>query len=241
MTPRFCRGSLKRFRFTLRRMSWLAAVCVCSSGVASAQSNSKTNSFFSFLHPKEFRPDNVVAAPEKTLAKCQRVAVLPLAAESASGELPDGCTSLTPVVWEEVVKSKRFEAVTVDADKLRAATGRAQWTGTETLPANLLEWLHREYGCDAVLFGEVTTYRAYAPLAVGWRFKLVDVQTGKVIWAADEIFDAADKKIAKAAQKFAHPGLRIPLVESPDWAVLNSPRKFGRFSAAALLETLPQP
>jgi hypothetical protein len=203
-------------------MSWWAAVLVCSGGVASAQSNPKTNSFFSFLHPKEFRPDNVFAAPGKPLAKCQRVAVLPLAAETAAGSLPDGCASLTPVVWEEVLKSKRFEAVTVDAEKLRTATGRAQWTGTEVLPADFFEKLRREYDCDAVLFGEVTTYRSSAPLAVGWRFKLVEVQTGKVIWAADEMFDAADKKTAKAAQKFAHPGMHIPLVETGDWPVFRS-------------------
>ena len=239
MTPRFCRGRVNGFRSTLRRMSWLAAVCVCSTGAANAQTNTAKNSFFSFLRPKEHRPDNVFAAPGKAVTKSQRVAVLPLAAQSALSELPDGCASLTPVVWEEIVKAKRFEAVTVDAEKLRTATGRAQWTGAEVLPGNFCEWLRREYGCDAVLFSEVTSYRSYAPLAVGWRFKLVDLQTGQVIWAADEIFDAADKKTAKAAQKFAAPGIHIPLVDTGDWAVLNSPRKFGRYSAAALFETLP--
>lgn len=236
MTPRFCRGSWRRFCLPLRRLSWLAAVWTFSGGLVSAQ----TNIFFSSLRPQEFQPDNIFAAPAKLSAKILRVAVLPLAAENNVGDLPEGCAALTPVVWEQAVKSKRFEAVAVNADKLRAATGRAAWTGMEVLPADFYDSLRREYGCDAVLFGEVTAFRAYAPLAVGWRFKLVDLHTGRIIWAADEIFDAADKKVARAAQRFAHPKPRIPFMESDDWAVLNSPLRFGSYSAAALLETLPE-
>ncbi len=192
------------------------------------------------IRADEFRADNVFVAPGKPSAKILRVAVLPLAAEPGAGDLPAGCAALTPVVGDQAVKSKRFEAVMVNADKLRAATGRAGWTGGEVLPADFYDFLRREYACDAVLFGEVTAYRAYAPLAVGWRFKLVDVHTGQVLWAADEIFDAADKKVAKAAQRFEHPKPRIPFMESPDWAVLNSPRRFGSYSAATLLATLPE-
>ena len=236
MTPRFCRGSWRHWCLPLRRMCWLAAVGLCSSGLASAQ----TNSYSSGHRPQEFHPDNIFSGPGKLSAKTLRVAVLPLAAENNRGDLPEGCEALTPVVWEQAVKARRFEAVTVNADKLRAATGRAAWTGGEVLPADFYDSLRREYGCDAVLFGEVTAFRAYAPLAVGWRFKLVDVRTGQVLWAADEIFDAADKNVAKAAQRFEHPGRHLPFVESEDWAVLNSPRKFGGYSAAALLETLPE-
>ena len=218
-----------------QRAGWLAGMFAIGSSLASAQTNAPAK-----FRPDEFRPDNIFAAPGKLSAKLLRVAVLPLASENTSGLLPEGCAALTPVVWDQAVKSKRCEAVTVDADKLRAATGRAAWTGGEVLPPDFFEFLRREYGCDAVLFGEVTAYRAYAPLAVGWRFKLVNAHTGQTIWAADEIFDAADKKVAKSAQRFEHPKPHFPLVESGDWAVLNSPRRFGGYSAAALLKTLPE-
>ena len=218
-----------------RRAGWWAGIFALGGSLAAAQTNAPAT-----IRKDEFRPDNIFAAPGKLSATLLRVAVLPLAPENVSGELPEGCAALTPVVWEQVVKSKRFEAVTVDAGKLRAATSRATWTGGEVLPADFYDFLRREYACDAVLFGEITAYKAYAPLAVGWRFKLVDTHTGQVIWAADEIFDAADKKVAKSAQRFEHPKPHFPLLESGDWAVLNSPRRFGGYSAAALLKTLPE-
>jgi hypothetical protein len=35
-----------------------------------------------------------------------------------------------------------------------------------------------------VPFAELTAYRAHAPLAVGWRLKLVDACSGQIVWAA---------------------------------------------------------
>ena len=233
MNSSFYRDGGKGCVAICRHTGWMAVMLVSSLGFAQTNVPAK-------IHPGEFRADNIFAAPGKLSAKIMRVAVLPLAAERAVGDLPEGCEALTRVVWDQAVKSKRFEVVTVDPNKLCAATGRAAWTGGEVLPADFYDALRREYACDAVLFGEVTTYRAYAPLAVGWRFKLVDAHTGQVIWAADEIFDAADKKVAKAAQRFEHPKPRLPFMESEDWAVLNSPRKFGSYSAATLLATLPE-
>jgi hypothetical protein len=169
----------------------------------------------------------------------QRVAVLPMAAETSDRELPDGCAALSPVLWEQLLKTKKFELVAVDPVRLRRGTGQAYWTGTEALPADFLAFLRREYGCDAVLFAELTTYRAYAPMAVGWRLKLVDARSGQILWAADELFDAARPSVAIAAQRFAEPALTLPFVYEGSWLAVNSPSQFGRYSAAALLNTLP--
>jgi hypothetical protein len=189
----------------------------------------------------EYRPDNTYAYPPKLPLELQRVAMLPLATESTDGDLPEGCEALTPVLWEQLVKTKKFEVVAVDAEKLRSRTGRAAWTGTENLPPDFFAFLRREYGCDAVFFAELTTYHAYAPLAIGWRLKLADTRTGQIIWAADELFDARRPAMAKAASAFEHPRSFFELLgDEKNWVALNSPRQFGRYSAAALLETLPE-
>ena len=41
-----------------------------------------------------YRPDNVYAYPAKLSPDLRRVVVLPLAAESAGNDLPDGCAAL---------------------------------------------------------------------------------------------------------------------------------------------------
>jgi hypothetical protein len=191
------------------------------------------------IFQRDFKPDNVFVYPPKLSLDFQRVAVLPLAATSNRGDLADGCDALTPVLWEQLVKSKRFEVVAVAADKLRSRTGRSAWTGNEVLPPDFLTFLRREYGCDGVLFAELTTFNAYAPLAVGWRFKLVDARTGQIIWAADELFDAARPTIASAACHFEKRQESAGLATEDGWVVLNSPRRFGRYAAAAVLDTLP--
>ena len=192
------------------------------------------------LFQHDYRPDNVFVYPPKLSLDFQRVAVLPLAAANANGDLADGCEALTPALWEQLVQSKKFEVVNVIADKLKSRTGRAAWTGNEALPPDFLAYLRREYGCDGVLFAELTAFNAYAPLAVGWRFKLVDARTGQIIWAADELFDAARPGIASAACHFEKRAAAGGAAADGDWVVLNSPRRFACYSAAALLDTLPE-
>ena len=189
---------------------------------------------------RDFRPDNVFVYPPRLSLDFRRVAVLPIAPAANTGDLPAGCEALQPVLWEQLVKTKRFEAVAVEANHLKQRTGRDTWRGNEVLPADFFTYLRREYDCDGVLFAELTTYRAYSPLAVGWRFKLVDARTGQVIWSADESFDAARPEIQRAASRF-EPDQPAPLLwPTKDWAMLNSPSRFGRYSAATLLETLPE-
>lgn len=228
-------GGSVRWRKKIWRAGRLTGLFALSGVLASCQSAPPHVGLFR----PDYRPDNVYAYPAKLSLNLQRVAVLPMAAESPNGDLPEGCTALTPVLWDQLVKTKKFEVVLVDAATLRSRTGQANWTGTETLPADFLAFLRREYGCDAVLFVELTTYRAYAPLAVGWRMKLVDARSGQIAWAADELFDAARPRVFRAAQKFAEPGFVLPFLQEENWLAINSPSQFGRYSAAALLDTLP--
>jgi hypothetical protein len=222
---------------SLWRLGWSVGIAAVCGGFIGCQSAPVQTS----VYQRDFRPDNVFVYPPKLSLNLQRVAILPLATASQAGDLPEGCEALAPVLWEQLVKLKRFEAVAVDATKLRAATGRSAWTGAEVLPVDFFTYLRREYGCDAVLFGELTTYRAYAPLAVGWRFKLVDAHSGQILWAADELFDASQPAIAKAAGHFEQKKPVWPaLPAAENWVALNSPRRFGRYSAAALLDTLPE-
>jgi hypothetical protein len=218
------------------RAGWLAGLFALGGLLAGSQAAPPHASILR----RGYQPDNVFAYPAKLSLDLRRVAVLPLAAETAGRDLPAGCAALAPVLWEQLIKTRKFEVVTVDAATLRRGTGQTAWTGTETLPADFLAYLRREYGCDGVLFAEVTAYRAYAPLAVGWRLKLVDVHSGQIIWAAEDLFDAAQPAVYRAAQRFAGSRSFWPFGREENWLAANSPRQFGRYAAAALLDTLPE-
>jgi len=186
----------------------------------------------------DFHPDNIYANPIQLPPDLRRVAVLPVAAE-IPGDLADACAPLTPIIREQLINTKKFEVVSVDPIALRRATGQVNWTGTEALPADFFGFMRREYGCDGVLFVDLTAYRAYAPLAIGWRFKLVDLHSNQIVWAADELFDASRPSVRHAAQRFGQSWLAGWLDRDEHWMALNSPRQFGRYSAATLLKTLP--
>jgi len=153
-----------------------------------------------------YKPDNIFLAGGKLPGGLKRVAVLPLACDQRQTDLSSGRDALQPVLFAELIKTKHFEVVRISREELRRLTGREDWTGEEVLPANLLETLRKESGCDAVLFSELTEFRAYPPLAVGWRFKLMDVRGGKILWAGDEQFDAGNPAVIAGARRYQRRG-----------------------------------
>jgi len=192
------------------------------------------------LHASEVQPPNVYAQSPKLLASLQRVALLPIASASQMADLPEGCEEMSSVLLDEIVRTKKFEVVPVKALDLRFSTGRLKWTGSESMPTNFFSAIQRQTGCDAVLFCELTEFKAYPPMAIGWRFKLVDVKTLSILWAADEVFDdhnpvLAQKKgmLKKISDKLAHK-------DEDAWVAETSPQVFGHKSLLAIFKTLPE-
>jgi hypothetical protein len=204
------------------------------------------------------KPLNFFVSSPSLPPDLKRVLVLPLACGQSAGDVSGGCQTLDPVLRAALVKAAKFEVVVADPETLRSCTGRLGWTGEETLPADFFDNLKRVYGCDAVLFCEITTFRPNAPLAIGWRLKLAEAKTGKILWATDEIFDAGNKSVAKEAEEFEK--LQQPhhnfwygtysflawCVDTPtrsalddQWNILHSPRYFGEYTAEKLVKTLP--
>lgn len=213
------------------RLALLLALCALAGGCATGADP------LAAIGP-QYQPDNVFRYGRILSPTVRRVAVLPLVPERATSNLPEGCDALNPVLLNELIKTKKFEVVSINPEKLRRQMGRAAWSATDTLPANFFESLQRTHGCDAVLFCELTVFRAYAPLAIGWRLKLVDARSRQVLWAADEVIDASSRPVATGVTRYK---LFACADESDgDWAVKNSPRQFGRYAAARLFSTLPE-
>lgn len=178
------------------------------------------------------RSFNVYRAAERLPVEVRRVALLPLAGE------PTARDTLGPVWVAEWQKSARFEVVPVSHSQLREWTGRDAWAATDRLPADLLGRVQEQTGCDAVVLAEVTTFHAYPPLRTGWRARCVTVE-GDTLWAVDEVFDMSCSSDAMAARHFGerHFGRRLPAADPSGIGL--SPRRFGQFSVATILASLP--
>lgn len=231
-------GALDDFSRWLGLTRWAVLGLVVCAGL-SIHAQTTNPAPFTPTPPPQDPSDNTFLASPNLPVDLRRVAVLPLAWEGSSTDLSQGCETLGPILLAELIKTKKFEVVVIPPEALHHQTGRQSWTGAEVLPANFLDSLRRVYGCDAVLFCQLTTFRAYPPLAVGWRMKLVEAHTGHILWAADKVFDEKQQKTLNQTWHHYFAELGIGHDASDDWQIENSPRLFGKYAIAQILATLP--
>lgn len=185
-----------------------------------------------------YQPSNIYMAGPVLPESIRRVAVLPLAAAAGDSASEFGRQTLEPVLQLELGKARLFERVPVTSEQLRQWTGRGEWSAQEALPLDLLQRIRTATGCDAVLFCQLTQYRPYKPLAIGWNMKLVEVRQPRIWWSVDEVFDAGHPAVVNGARRYYQSQARQtgPLADS--YAILDSPRLFAQYTLAELLQTL---
>jgi len=121
--------------------------------------------------------------------------------------------------------------------------------GDEALPPEFFGRVSEATGCDGILFCQLTRYEPYQPLAVGWKFSLVAnpppgpvsarEMKDKILWSADEVIDAGEPGVANAARDYYAQHLRNEAPSADASTILSSPVRFGQYTLAALLDTLP--
>ena len=188
---------------------------------------------------KGYQPQNIYTESAALPKNIRRVAVLPLVCDESDSVANEGRATLEPVLMSELIKTKKFEVVSSDGAFLKNRTTSAVWNSEETLPPDLFALLREDSACDAVLFARLTVFRAYPPLAIGWRLRLVDAETGRTLWAADEVFDGGQPSVGDGARRHQLTEERDPYGVPNEWFIQNSPAKFGQYTAAKLFATLP--
>jgi hypothetical protein len=196
-----------------------------------------------------YRPTNIYRRGNSLPAQIKRVAVLPIVTPGSSAYLQAGVEILGPLLYAELEKSKRFEVIPVSPEQLRQWTGKIGWRTDEPLPPDFFGRVSDATGCDAILFCQLTRFEPYQPLAVGWKFSLVaNVPSGslsmqeikdKILWSADEVLDAGEPGVSNAARDYYGHHLHNEAPSADDTTILSSPARFGQYTLAALLETLP--
>lgn len=232
-------------------LNYLKALCGCVTALLLAGcANFPTHVYE--LGPA-YKPENVYRRADLMPPQIRRVAVLPLTIPTSTAWLTAGVENLQPIVHAELEKSERFEIIPVTPEQLREWTGQSLWKADEPLPLTFFNRLREATGCDAVLFCQLVRYQPYAPLAVGWKFSLVerwetpkDAPAGSkasgplILWSADEVFDAGDVSVANAARSYYSQHLRDEAPGSDASTILGSPSRFGQYTLNALFNTLPE-
>jgi hypothetical protein len=201
-------------------MAWLATGCLFPKAADA---------------PAQLQPKNVFQLTTELPSTIRRVAILPI-----SCSLPDnGTAQLQDVLESELNRFGRFEIIDVSPEQMTLWTGRPRWRPEAALPADFYQKLASTLDCDAILFPHLAAYQPYKPMVLGWNLKLVEVNTGSIFWAVDELFDASDPEVAKLAARYGRGRDNDMGRLGQDDAVLLSPRRFAQFTLAAVFETLP--
>ena len=186
-----------------------------------------------------YMPTNISVAAPRLPEQCRRVAVLPMASAADETTWERGRQDLEPVMRSELVKCGRFESVFIPASQMENWTGNRHWRASEALPAGLLARIHEATACDAILFVELSDYRPYPPVAIGWKARLVEWPSRRDLWAADEVFDSGRETVVNAARRYQKDQQRQSGSLQESRSILTSPRRFAQYTVHALLETLP--
>ncbi|MDX2186041.1 MAG: hypothetical protein SFV32_03840 [Opitutaceae bacterium] len=172
----------------------------------------------------------------------RRVLLVPLASTGPS--IPEeNMNAMDAVFQTELNRTQRFEVVALNRDQLADLIGRRQVSSTEVIPALFVEKILRtdnRFGADAVLFVDVTDFKAYPPVSIGVRSKLIRISDMSVLWAADLNLAADDRRVINSARKYArHLGSDAGPVDLSH-TVLQSPTRFAAFAAHTTFGTLPE-
>lgn len=170
-------------------------------------------------------------------ADLHRVAVLPVCGSELAGE--ESAQGLDTVLREALQRQMRFEVVVVSREECRRLFGAPEYSSVGALPHGFLDKLAAHYGVDAVLFTDLTVYRAYQPISIGLRAKLAGVRDVRLVWAFDEVFSAEDPRMQSSVKLSAKARNGIVSISDPSPAVLQSPARFGAVAADIMFGTLP--
>jgi hypothetical protein len=167
----------------------------------------------------------------------RRVVVLPLAGGTVAS--PESVSALDPVIISALQLQNRFEVVPLTREECQRYFQTNEISSVSEIPANLMSVLQREYAADAVLFIDLTVYRAYHPLAVGLRAKLATIDSAHLVWTFDNVFSADDPSVASSAVQYLKTRDQNGLPSDMIAVDLESPVRFATYASAAMFATLP--
>jgi hypothetical protein len=184
------------------------------------------------------RPTPSFRSDELATRKIRRVVLAPFEDEAHSG--PERA-AIQHAFAQEFEKETSIEVLMIDdAARMEAAQDdRPRRTGQYHLES-ILE-LALRHDADGVLFGTITSYRAYAPQKLGIRADLISANSGLLLWSAHADFDMADDDARSTLEShYKKYSAKEPQALSWDHA-LNSPGRFASLVSAEAVATLKAP
>ena len=182
-----------------------------------------------------FVPSNLYPV-ERLPEYFNRVVVLPCYYHDQDSPLLE---YIDEVFHQELAQERIFETIRLSTYQMKQHFGVDRVDSSKPLPENFLRKLEELTAANGVLFVDLDSYRAYRPVALGVRSKLVDLKSGEFMWAIDETFDSGHANVIAGANVFQKSSQVRALSSKTAGSTLHSPRIFSKYVASTCFSTLP--
>jgi len=171
--------------------------------------------------------------PDKNLSAVGRVAIVELDNYSS---YPHISGDVTDAIFQELQKRQVFSLTIVRRND--AVWRSLQMDLSSGYQLEELVEIRKALKCSAVLVGSVTEFRPYPHVVVGLRLKLLDLEDGQLLWALEQIWDAADKTTEDRVKRYVHHQMHPDFSSSRQHLLAVSPISFIKFVAYEVGQTL---
>ena len=173
---------------------------------------------------------------EEKIMHVQRVVMMPVHAPNV------GLTSeriIDEQFLSKLTSTQLFEVVSISREDLARRFGRRSFSSAVPLTDTLFRYIQETSDADAVVFFDITTYHPFQPLKIGVRGKIVNLPDKEVLWAVDELYDAANRKTSEEAKRYEKKYLTQLESSKQHDSILLSPVRFTAYAAEKSVMTLP--
>jgi hypothetical protein len=98
--------------------------------------------------------------------------------------------------------------------------------------------LQQSLNTKAILLGTVTDFKPYPHLLLAMKLDMLDINDGRTIWAAEQVWDAADKNLEQRVKKYIQSQMRTDRTADRDKLTFISTKDFIKFVCYELAETM---
>lgn len=173
--------------------------------------------------------------PNADFASIGRVVVFELANHTANDNLT---IPLTNAIRDLIQKKHIFALRTILRNDQPWRDLDLESTSSYTIEQ--LASIRKQLKADAVIFGYISQYRPYPHMMLGVHLKMVDLRTGHLIWALEQVWDSTDKRVERRMKIFYDNTMRDGY-EPFGWTLMiTSPNAFNKFVIDEVAQTLPE-
>lgn len=151
-------------------------------------------------------------------------------------DYPEIQADATDALYHSILKRQLFTLTLIKQDALAWKSINYQSGANFTLEQ--LYQLQQSLNTKAVLVGSIIDFQPYPHLSLAMRLKMVDLGDGQTIWAAEQVWDSADKNLEQRVEKYIKAQMRTDRTADRKKLTFISSKDFMRFVCYELAETM---